>query len=130
VAHLLDVGTEFFGQHGEFVHEGNTRRQHGVGGVFGEFGALHIHHRQAVTVALERRVQLAQQSGGALAVGADHDAVGFHEVFHRRALLEELRVGRHVNSIATPRFASSSCRAAFTLSAVPTGTVDLSTTSL
>ncbi len=40
--------------------------------------------------------QLGQEPGGALAVRADHDPVRVHEVEHRRAFAQELRVGRDV----------------------------------
>ena len=59
-------------------------------------------------------------------VHADDDAVGLHEVLDRRAFLEELR------DWSRPRTACvvSAATAARTFSAVPTGTVDLVTTTL
>jgi hypothetical protein len=44
-------------------------------------------------LALEGRVELAHQLDRPRLLGADDDAVGTHEVLHRGALLEELRVG-------------------------------------
>ena len=68
---------------------------------------------------------------GQFVLGADDDAVGPHEVVDCRAFLEKFRVGDHGEvDVATPRSASSSAMAARTLSAVPTGTVDLLTTTL
>ena len=48
-----------------------------------------------LVVALERRVDGAHRGDRALVVGADHDAVGPHEVLDRRALLQELRIRHH-----------------------------------
>ena len=64
-------------------------------------------------------------SAGALVLGADHDAVGLHEVVDRRALLQELGVADDaegmrrllLDDLAHPL-------------AVPTGTVLLSTMTL
>ena len=53
-------------------------------------GAVHHEHRRARP--RERRVQLAMMLSRASVLGADHHAVGFHEVLDRRALLQELRV--------------------------------------
>ena len=71
-------------------------------------------------------------SDRALVVGADHDAVGPHEVLDRGAFLQELGVARPRAKSARRRRAAASSRAtaARTLSAVPTGTVLLSTTTL
>ena len=57
---------------------------------------LHVHHDDFFAAARERLVQRAQQLGDARIVGADHHAVGTHEVFDRRAFLEEFRVRNHV----------------------------------
>ena len=82
-------------------------------------------------VAVERGVDLAQQVLALGVGGADDDAVGAHAVGDRGALLQELRVGDHVEAeVAEPRAASVSASLARTLSAVPTGTVDLVTTTL
>ena len=81
----------------------------------------------ALLVAHERRVELAHQRARALVVGADDDAVGLHEVLDRGAFLQELRVGDDRERIS-PRCSSSDRPRA--PSAVPTGTVDLSTTTL
>ena len=54
---------------------------------------------------------------------ADDDAVGLHEVVERSAFLHELRVGDHVEVL----LGLGGDRRADLRSAVPTGTVDLST---
>ena len=86
----------------------------------------------ALVVAVERRVERRAAAPRSRAlVGADDDAVGPHEVVDRRAFLEELGVRddveRDVGAARGERLRRSRAR---TLSAVPTGTVDLSTTTL
>jgi hypothetical protein len=56
-AHALDVSAEAFGQVGQLVHERDLGSQHGVGRIFGEFGGAHIHHHDAVVVAVEGGIQ-------------------------------------------------------------------------
>ena len=62
-----------------------------------------------------------------LAVRADDDAVRLHEILDRRAFLQNSGLLTTSTGISRPRLPSSSRMAARTLSAVPTGTVDLST---
>ena len=101
-----------------------------VGGVLGELGRAHVHDEQPLVIALERRIQRAHQLGRALVVAADDDAVRAHEVLDRRAFLEELGVGDDAEGdVDAARASSSSAIASRTRSAVPTGTVDLSTTT-
>ena len=98
-AHAVHIGTHFIGQQGHLVHERDAGGQHGVGGVFGQLGAEHIHPHRAVVVAVEGLVQPGHQRAGPLAqrgVGqAHHDAVGPHEVFNGRAFFQEFGVGHH-----------------------------------
>ena len=95
LAHGLDVGTEFFSQIGQLVHEADTRGQHGVGGIFGQLGAANIHHDQAVMIALERGIDSTHIQRCLLVRAADDDTVGLHEVINRRAFLEELGIGNN-----------------------------------
>ena len=91
--HLFDVGAEPLGEVGEVVHERDARGEHCVGRVLGQFGRAYAHHHHPLVVALEGRIEIAQELRGALFVAADHDPVGPHEVLDGRAFLEELRVG-------------------------------------
>ena len=91
----FDVRAQALRQVGKLVHEGDARRQHGIGGILGQFGRAHVHDDHALVAALERRVQVAHDLGGALVVAAYHDAVGAHEILDRGAFLEEFRVGHH-----------------------------------
>ncbi len=95
LADQLDVGAEVIGEIGELVHERDPRRQHRVRRVFGELGRAHVHHQQPLVAAHERRVDRTHRGDRALVVGADHDAVGPHEIVDRRALLQEFRIGDH-----------------------------------
>ena len=99
MAHGLDIDAHLVGQVRQFIHEGNTRGQHGVRRVLCEFGRAHVHPVGAFAVAVEWRVQAFQQFARALAVrravAADDDAVRAHEIFDGRAFLEKFRVRRH-----------------------------------
>jgi len=129
MVHELDVGVELLGEVGEFVHEADAGGEHGVGGVLGELRAPDVHEDDALVVPLEGGVELVHESPRAGVLDADDDAVGLHEVFNGDAFLEEFGVGDDAVVDGRPPLAlSSSAMAARTLSAVPTGTVDLSTT--
>ena len=129
--HVLDVGAERIGEIGQFVHERDARREHRVGRVLGQLGRADVHHQQALAVALKRRVDGAQQRDRTLVVGADDDAVRSHEVLDGGAFLQKLRIGDDSERQSSfPRAASSAAIVSRTRSAVPTGTVDLSTMTL
>ena len=75
----------------------------------------------------QRAVELAHHRLGALVVGAHHHAVGALEVVDRRALAQELRVGDH----GERRRPGARLRMMASISSpVPTGTVDLVTTTV
>ena len=93
LAHHFNVGAEHFGEVGQFVHEADARRQHGVGSILGQFGTLDVGDDQALAVALERRVEGTHQVDGLVVIGTDNDAVRTHEVFDGSAFREEFRVG-------------------------------------
>ena len=78
------------------VHEGDAGSEHGVGGVFGHFGAADIHDDHAVLFAHEGVVELFHDFGGADVVTADDDPVRFHEVVYGRPFFEEFWVGYDV----------------------------------
>ena len=92
---------------------------------------LHVHDDEFFAAARERLVERAQQFGDARIVGAHHHAIRTHEVFDGRAFLEEFRVGNHVEfDIGTALRRATRRPRRRTLSAVPTGTVDLVMTTL
>ena len=77
-------------------------------------------------VEIERAVDFAHHFAGALGVAADHDAVGAAEILDRRAFAQEFRIGGDVEiGVGTALRMISS-----TLRLVPTGTVDLVTTTV
>ena len=94
-----------FGQVRQLVHEADFGGEHGIGRILGQLGGAHIHDDHALAVVGERLVQGAQQIGGALAVGADHDTVRTREIADRRPLFEEFRIRYHVEfDVGAARF--------------------------
>ncbi len=102
MADALDVGAQLLRQTSDLVHEADARGQHAVGGILGQFGAAHVHDDDLLAVAVERRVELAQRALGVRVRHADDDAVGPLAVIDRRSLLQELRVGGHVEGQVLP----------------------------
>ncbi len=72
----LDVGAYQIAQVGDLVHERDSRRQHGVGGVFGHFGRGNVHEQHAEIVDQERPVELGHQLARPFAFDAHDYAVG------------------------------------------------------
>jgi hypothetical protein len=70
-------------------------------------------------VALERRIQFAQQGGRALVLRADDDAVRAHEVLDRRALLRNSGLETTLKGIFLFLSFKAFEMASETLSAVP-----------
>jgi len=95
LAHLLDVGAQDLGDVGDLVDEADLGGKHGIGGVLGEFRRAHVHHHDPLPVAVEGRIQSAQQLLGPGRASTDHDPIRLHEIVDRRSLLEELRVRGH-----------------------------------
>ena len=93
VAHHFNIGTEFFCNIGQLIHEADARSQHGVGGVLGEFRAFDVHYDQPIMVAIEGGVQLAHDIQGLRVATTNHDAIRAHEIFDCRAFFEKLRIG-------------------------------------
>src|SRR5690606_25992736 len=81
---------------GHLVHEGDAGGKHGVGGVLGHLRVPGPHEDEAVAGAQVGGIELRHAFPGALAVGANDDAIGPHEVLDRRPLLEEFRVAYHI----------------------------------
>ena len=89
---VLDVGADPFAQVGDLVDKGDLGREKGVGGVFDQFGSLDVGEQHRRLAQIERPIELAHDLPGAVAVGADHHAVGTHEILDRRALAQKFRV--------------------------------------
>ena len=85
-----------------------------------------VHDLDAIAGAQHAAIELAQELDRARIVGADDHARGLEEVVDRVALLEELGVRGDRERVLRRSMAT----AARTLSAVPTGTVLLVTTTV
>ena len=77
---------------GHFVDEGDFHGEEGVGGVFYQLGGFQIGKEDRRLDEIERAVELAKHLAGAVALHADDDAVGAHEVGDGAAFAEEFRV--------------------------------------
>src|SRR5277367_1071334 len=93
--HMLDVGIQFLGEIGKFIHERDTRSQHRVRRVFGQFRRWNVHHDHAFVITLDWRVDRAHQLYRMLIRGTDNNAVWTHEILDRCALLQKFRIGYH-----------------------------------
>ena len=105
LAHLLDIGAQRLRHSGHLVDERDPGRQHGIGGILGQFRGTRVHAQQAPTVTVERRIQSLQNlQSSRVVVNTDDNALRPHEILHGRSLLEKLRVGDHreVHAPAAP----------------------------
>src|SRR5262249_3625672 len=93
ITDVIDVRAHPLSEGGKLVHEGNAGSQHRIRCVLCQFRRTRAHHQKALTVTLERRVEVAQHANSALVFRSDDHAVRPHEVGDSAALLEELRVG-------------------------------------
>ena len=94
--HVVHVGADPLAQVRHLVDEGDLHRQEGVGGVLGQLGGLDAGEHDRRLDQVERAVELPQHVACAVALGADHHAVGPHEVADGVALAQELRIGGDV----------------------------------
>ena len=125
--HVLHIGADLLAQIGDLVDEGDLGREKGVGRVFDQFGGFDVGEHDRRFDQIERAVERPHHRAGGLAVGADDDAVGAHEILDRRAFAQKFGVGDDVE----PRLAGARRRRiAATSRPVPTGTVDLVTTTV
>jgi hypothetical protein len=122
---VLDIAAQRLAQIGDLVDEGDLGGEKGVGRVFDQLGGGDIGEQHRRLDQIERPVELAQHRTRPLAGGADHHPVGAHEIGDRRALAQKLRVGGDVEAVGRPGAAQDRG----TSSPVPTGTVDLVTTT-
>ena len=85
--------------------------------VLRHLGGRDVHEDDRLARAHERRVQLGHHAARVIRLGAEHDAVGLHEVVDRRAFLQELGIADDVKRKARvprrrPRRPSPPCRRA------------------
>jgi hypothetical protein len=83
------VGTDLLRDVRDLVHEADLGRQHRVGGVLGQLGGAHVHHHDAVVVAIEGGIQrlrldklaglrLHRLDGGGAAARGRRDQAALH----------------------------------------------------
>lgn len=114
---LFHVGAGGFTEIGDCVDEGDLQGKEGIGGMLddlctfgggkqqrrglGEIAGAWNRVRTPVVLATgERRVDCVEDSGGAVAVGTNDDAIGMEEVGDGSAFAEELRIGDDVEQMA------------------------------
>ncbi len=95
---ILNVGPHRLAQIGHLVDEGDLRGEEGVGRIFDQLGGFDRGEDDRRFEQVERPVKRAQDGAGMFAVGADHDAVGTHEIGDRRAFAQEFGVGRDIEA--------------------------------
>ena len=105
--HALHIGAGGLAEVGDLVDEGDPGGEEGVGGVFGEFGGLPRREKERRVADVERAVKRAEHRARMVALGADDDPVGAHEVFDRRSFAKELGVRRHIETDARPQVGAS-----------------------
>jgi len=62
--YILHIDAKAVTEIGDFVHEGNLGRQHGVAGILGHLGVLDPHEKDAVMVAAEVLVEFVHDLAG------------------------------------------------------------------
>jgi hypothetical protein len=92
----IHVGAHLLTEIGDLVHERDARREHGIGGVFRHLRGRDVHEDDRPAGAHERRVELGHDASRLVCLRAQHHAVGFHEVIHRRAFFQKLGIAHHV----------------------------------
>ena len=95
-ADLVDIGPHDFAEIGDVVHEGNFRRQHGIGRILGHLGGGNVHEEHGVTVQRKGFVESGQHFLSAIGFNSANDAIRLHEVIDGRTFLQELGIGGHV----------------------------------
>jgi hypothetical protein len=90
---ILHIGADALAEIGDFVDEGDLRRQKRIGRVFRQFRAAAAGEQERRAVQIERAINLLHDRLCAFVVKADDDAVGALEIVDRRAFAQKLRVG-------------------------------------
>ena len=101
--HFGNISPDFFTQIGDLIDERDAGGEKRVRRILGHLGAAIVHDQDRVLSAHEGRIEFFEQRDGGLAIAADHDPVGFHEILDRCALFEELRVGDHIKRMGRVR---------------------------
>jgi hypothetical protein len=89
---VLDVRPHLLAEVGHLVDEGYLHGEEGVGRVFDHLGRFQAGLDIGGLAQVQGSVDLLHDRSRALALAADHHAVGVRKVLHRRALAEEFRI--------------------------------------
>ena len=89
VGDFFDIRAAGFADAGDGVDVGNLKGQKGIRRVLDEFGRVDVRNENR---SHERLVDFLHHRNGTLAVAADDDAVGLHEVRHRAAFPEKFGI--------------------------------------
>ena len=92
---FLHIRAHCLAKVGHLVDESDLHRQEGVRRIFDQLGCAPAGEQDWRLIEEERAIQLAHHFAGALAIGADHNAVGDLEVLDGGAFAQEFRIGDH-----------------------------------
>ena len=124
--HILHIAADLLAEIGHLVDEGDLGGEERIGGVFDQLADFAAGEQHRRFVEIERAIDFAHHVARAFGVAADHDAVGAAEILDRRTFAQEFGIGGHVEIAHSGRAARM---ISSTLRLVPTGTVDLVTTT-
>ena len=95
---LRDIGAGRLADLGHRVDEGDLRREEGVRGDLHEFGGREVGDEEGNALGDHRRIDLAEEVFGALAVRSDDEAIRVERVLDCEALAQELGVPGHFDA--------------------------------
>ena len=93
VGHFLHVRAGRFANDRDRVDVGDLQRQERIRRVLDQFGGIDVRDDDG---RVERRVNFLHRLHRPLRADADHDAVRLHQIVHRKAFAQELRVADDV----------------------------------
>ena len=96
---VMDIGAHLLAQIRHLIDERDLGREKCIGRVFGELRCFDTGEYHRRLDQEQGTVQVAHERPRPLGIGAHDDAVGPHEIADRRALAQELRVGRHSEAL-------------------------------
>ena len=96
LTHHVDIRSNEFAEIGNVVHERNARGEHGIGRIFDHLRRRDVREDHAEVVEHEGRIEARHQIACPLALNADNNAVGRHEVFDGSSFLKKFGIGSHV----------------------------------
>ena len=101
--HLGHVCIDRLAEIGNFVDEGDLRRQEAIRGVFHQFRTAPRNGKKRRAALGERSIDPGEHLARPLVIGSDDDTVRRHEVADRTAFPQKLRIGCHRHHVARVR---------------------------